>query len=66
MTAPSEVEDIIKRLQANKHVQEVLIINDSGQIIKSSMDSGLSKQYSDLITKLIEQTVNVVKELDDT
>ncbi|CAG8489135.1 3405_t:CDS:10 [Diversispora eburnea] len=30
------------------------------------MDSGLSKQYSDLITKLIEQTVNVVKELDDT
>jgi len=47
-------------------VQGVLIINEDGQIIKSTLDPTLNKKYSDLITKLVEQTTFFVKEMDDT
>ncbi|CAG8781644.1 10757_t:CDS:2, partial [Acaulospora morrowiae] len=62
----SQVEDILKRLQANKHVQSVIIFNEEGQIIKSTMDTSLSEKYSDLVTKLIEQTTTVIQDIDDT
>ncbi|CAG8765546.1 2238_t:CDS:1, partial [Racocetra fulgida] len=61
----TEVEETIKRLSANKYVKEVLIVNKEGQTIKSTLDETLSKKYSDLITKLIEQTNYVIKEMDD-
>ncbi|CAG8548132.1 16101_t:CDS:2 [Funneliformis mosseae] len=62
----SEVEENIKRLTANKHVQGVLIVNEDGQIIKSTLEPTLNKKYSDLITKLVEQTIFCIKEMDDT
>ncbi|CAG8674916.1 11776_t:CDS:2, partial [Gigaspora rosea] len=61
----TEVEDTIKRLSANKYVQAVLIVNKEGQTIKSTLDESLSKKYSDLITKLVEQTIHVIREMDD-
>ncbi|CAG8464846.1 27168_t:CDS:2 [Gigaspora margarita] len=61
----TEVEDTIKRLSANKYVQAVLIVNKEGQTIKSTLDESLSKKYSDLITKLVDQTIHVIREMDD-
>ncbi|CAG8705604.1 5911_t:CDS:2, partial [Dentiscutata erythropus] len=62
----TEVEDTIKRLSANKYVQAVMIVNKEGQTIKSTLDESLSKKYTDLITKLVEQTIFVIKEMDET
>ncbi|CAG8536516.1 4575_t:CDS:2, partial [Cetraspora pellucida] len=61
----TEVEETIKRLSANKYVKEVLIVNKEGQTIKSTLDETLSKKYSDLITKLVEQTTFVINEMDE-
>jgi hypothetical protein len=43
-----------------------LIVNEDGQTIKSNLDPTLNKKYSDLITKLVEQTASCVKEMDET
>ncbi|CAH1757004.1 9777_t:CDS:2 [Entrophospora sp. SA101] len=62
----TEVEETIKRLSTNKHVQGVMIVNEDGQTIKSTFDVNLSKKYSDLITKLIEQAKTCVKDMDES
>ncbi|GBB90517.1 hypothetical protein RclHR1_01750016 [Rhizophagus clarus] len=61
-----EVEEHFKRLTNNKYVEGVLIVNEDGQTIKSNLDPTLNKKYSDLITKLVEQTTFCVKEMDET
>ena len=43
-----------------------MIIDEDGHTIKSTFDVNLSKKYSNLITKLIEQTKACVKDMDES
>ncbi|KAI8083254.1 uncharacterized protein B0P05DRAFT_488849 [Gilbertella persicaria] len=60
-----DVDDTLKRISAKKGVKAVVIINNEGQTIRSTLDRELSKQYGHLIAGLVQQTRTMVATLDD-
>ena len=61
------MEDTLKRLQSHKGVQGVVIVNNDGVPIRSTLsDTGLTTQYAALITQLAQKSRSVVRELDSS
>ncbi|KAG4084582.1 roadblock-type dynein light chain [Neocallimastix lanati (nom. inval.)] len=60
----SEVEETIKRLQSHKGVEGIVIVNNDGIPIRSTLDNNLTVQYSALITQLASKARSVVRDLD--
>ena len=61
----AEVEETLKRLQAHKGVQGVVIVNNDGIPIRSTLtDQALTTQYAALLTQLASKARNAVRELD--
>ena len=60
----SPIDDIIKRLSAQKGVEGVIALNINGSPIKSTLEPEKTDQYSDLITNLVTKTRNIVNLLD--
>jgi len=52
---------------SHKGVKKVFVINDKGQVIRSSMnDVEDEKKYAGLLSELTKKTQGVVRELDPT
>ncbi|BFZ12847.1 hypothetical protein BsWGS_15886 [Bradybaena similaris] len=61
-----EIDDTIKRIQAHKGVMGIIIINNDGIPIKSTMDNATSVHYACHIHSLATKARAVVKEIDST
>ena len=62
----SEVEETIKRIQTHKGVIGIIIINNDGIPIRTTMDNQTSTHYGSLIHNLAAKARSVVRELDST
>ncbi|KAG0242209.1 RNA-splicing factor [Actinomortierella wolfii] len=62
--ADSEVEETIRRLSAKKNVQGVVIVNQLGLMIRSTLDAALAKQYASLMSELVRMARDSVTQLD--
>ncbi|CAO3620527.1 unnamed protein product [Mucor fragilis] len=60
-----DVDETLKRISAKKGVKAVVILNNEGQAIRSTMDHDMTKQYGQLISSLVQQTRTTVATLDD-
>ncbi|XP_053724357.1 dynein light chain roadblock-type 1-like [Synchiropus splendidus] len=60
----AEVEETLERLQSQKGVQGVIIVNSEGVPIKSTMDNATTVKYSGLIHQLVLKARSTVRELD--
>lgn len=60
-----EVDETLKRLSSRKGVKAVVILNNEGQAIRSTLDETLTKQYGQLISALVQQARTTVNTLDD-
>ncbi|CAO3571716.1 unnamed protein product [Mortierella alpina] len=49
----SEVEETIRRLSSKKNVQGVVVVNQLGLMIRSTLDATLGKQYATLMSDLV-------------
>jgi len=64
MTSQNEVDDMIKRIQASKGVQGLIIVDSDGIPIRTSMDNDTTLHYASLISQLTVHAKRVVRELD--
>ncbi|KAL9553820.1 hypothetical protein MBANPS3_003112 [Mucor bainieri] len=60
-----DVDETLKRISGKKGVKAVVILNNEGQAIRSTMDHDMTKQYGQLISSLVQQTRTTVATLDD-
>ncbi|CAO3633246.1 unnamed protein product [Mucor hiemalis] len=60
-----DVDEHLKRISNRKGVKAVVILNNEGQAIRSTLDQELTKKYGQLISSLVEQTRTTVAALDD-
>ncbi|KAI9339836.1 hypothetical protein BD770DRAFT_220620 [Pilaira anomala] len=60
-----DVDETLKRISARKGVKAVVILNNEGQAIRSTLDQDMTKKYGQLISSLVEQTRTTVATLDD-
>ncbi|CAO0800675.1 unnamed protein product [Mucor circinelloides] len=60
-----DVDETLKRISSKKGVKAVVILNNEGQAIRSTMDHDITKQYGQLISSLVQQTRTTVATLDD-
>lgn len=59
------MDETLKRISSKKGVKAVVILNNEGQAIRSTMDHDITKQYGQLISSLVQQTRTTVATLDD-
>ncbi|KAL0978835.1 hypothetical protein UPYG_G00176340 [Umbra pygmaea] len=60
----AEVEETLKRIQSQKGVQGILIVNAEGIPIKTTLDSSNTAQYAGLIHQLVMKARSTVREID--
>lgn len=60
----AEVEETIKRLQNNKGVIGVIVMDQEGRPIRSTLNQEMTIQYAGLLQQLTDKAKNVVRELD--
>lgn len=66
MTSTTEIEETLKRIQSHKGVVGIVVINNEGIPIKSTLDNATTVQYAGLISQLADKARSVVRELDPT
>ena len=60
----SDVEETLKRIQSQKGVIGVLIMDSDGRPIRSTLDQETTVQYAGLLQQLADKSKNVVREMD--
>jgi dynein light chain roadblock-type len=60
----SEVEDTLKRIQAHKGVQGLIVVNSEGIPVRTTMDNSTTVQYAGLLHSLSSQARNCVRDID--
>eukprot|EP01137_Pigoraptor_chileana_P003272 Opistho-2@43215 len=60
----SEVEETLKRIQNHKGVIGIVIINNDGIPIRTTLDNSQTVQYAALITQLAAKARSSVRDLD--
>merc|ERR1711926_35788 len=65
-SSTNEIEETLKRIQSHKGVVGVVVINNEGIPIKSTLDNATTVQYAGLISQLADKAGSVVRELDPT
>ncbi|KAF6087896.1 dynein light chain roadblock-type 1 [Phyllostomus discolor] len=63
-TDVAEVEETLKRLQSQKGVQGIIVVNTEGIPIKSTMDNPTTTQYANLMHNFILKARSTVREID--
>ncbi|KAI6198415.1 Dynein light chain roadblock [Aphelenchoides fujianensis] len=61
-----DVEETVKRIQSQKGVSGVIIMDSFGRSVRSTFDEETTAQHADVLQQLCEKSKNVVKELDQT
>ncbi|XP_052031409.1 dynein light chain roadblock-type 1-like [Apodemus sylvaticus] len=59
----AEVEETLKRLQSQKGVQGIIVVNTEGIPIKSTMDNPTTTQYANLMHNFILKVQSTVHEI---
>uniref|UniRef100_A0A3Q3WT56 Dynein light chain roadblock n=1 Tax=Mola mola TaxID=94237 RepID=A0A3Q3WT56_MOLML len=60
----SEVEETLKRIQSQKGVQGIIIVNAEGIPIKTTLDGPSTAQYAGLIHQLVMKARSTVRDID--
>ncbi|KAJ0023952.1 hypothetical protein NQD34_003851, partial [Periophthalmus magnuspinnatus] len=60
----AEVEETLKRIQSQKGVQGIVIVNSEGIPIKSTLDNSSTVQYAGLIHQLVLKARSTVRDID--
>ncbi|KAI4875078.1 hypothetical protein NFI96_033375 [Prochilodus magdalenae] len=60
----AEVEETLKRIQNQKGVQGIIIVNAEGIPIKTTLDNSSTVQYAGLIHQLVMKARSTVRDLD--
>ncbi|RKP27448.1 hypothetical protein SYNPS1DRAFT_12653 [Syncephalis pseudoplumigaleata] len=66
ITAPTEfnIEETVERIASRKGVHGVVILNRQGMAVRSTLPIDMTRQYAHLLSGLVQQTRNVVQDLD--
>uniref|UniRef100_A0A5S6QDT5 Dynein light chain roadblock n=1 Tax=Trichuris muris TaxID=70415 RepID=A0A5S6QDT5_TRIMR len=59
-----DVQETIKRLQSQENVMGVILLDDIGRSILSTLNSELTKQFAVTCHPLLEKTRQAMRELD--
>lgn len=62
----SEVEETLKRIQSHRGVEGILIVNNDGVPLKSTLSAEQTTQYASLFSQLSSKARSVVRTLDAT
>ncbi|NP_001279516.1 dynein light chain roadblock-type 1 [Callorhinchus milii] len=60
----AEVEETLKRIQTQKGVAGIIVINAEGIPIRTTMDSSTTVQYAGLIHQFATKARNTIRDLD--
>mmetsp|Transcript_21961 Transcript_21961/g.30514 ORF Transcript_21961/g.30514 Transcript_21961/m.30514 type:complete len:98 (+) Transcript_21961:176-469(+) len=60
----SDVEETMKRINSHKGVQGIIIVNNDGIPIRTTLDSAITVQYAALVTHMASKARSVVRTLD--
>ncbi|CAL8336581.1 unnamed protein product [Lota lota] len=60
----AEVEETLKRIQGQKGVQGIIIVNAEGIPIKTTMDNSTTVQYAGLIHQLVMKARSTIRDVD--
>lgn len=60
----SEVEETLKRIQAHKGVIGIIVVNQEGIPIRTTLDNSTTVQYSGLIHQLAAKARSTVRDID--
>ncbi|XP_028667843.1 dynein light chain roadblock-type 1 [Erpetoichthys calabaricus] len=60
----AEVEETLKRIQNQKGVQGIIIVNAEGIPIKTTLDNPTTVQYAGLIHQLVIKARSTVRDMD--
>mmetsp|Transcript_7840 Transcript_7840/g.18240 ORF Transcript_7840/g.18240 Transcript_7840/m.18240 type:complete len:102 (+) Transcript_7840:33-338(+) len=64
MAGTSEVEETIKRISSHKGVNGIIVVNNDGIPIRTTLDTIMTVQYAGLITQLCSKARSAVRDLD--
>ena len=64
MAGTSEVEETIKRIQSHKGVQGIVVVNNDGIPIRSTLENAVTVQYAGLVSQLVVKSRSAVRTLD--
>ncbi|KAK5873157.1 dynein light chain roadblock-type 1 [Gymnodraco acuticeps] len=60
----AEVEETLKRIQSQKGVQGIIIVNSEGIPVKTTLDNASTVQYAGLIHQLVMKARSTVRDID--
>ncbi|KAG0006526.1 Ddynein light chain roadblock-type 1, partial [Modicella reniformis] len=60
----SEVEETIRRLSGKKNVEGVVLVNQLGLVIRSTLDVSVGRQYATLMSQLVRTARESIAQLD--
>ncbi|XP_014741741.1 PREDICTED: dynein light chain roadblock-type 1 isoform X1 [Sturnus vulgaris] len=63
-SAQAEVEETLKRIQSQKGVQGIIVVNSEGIPIKSTIDNSTTIQYAGLMHSFIMKARSTVRDID--
>uniref|UniRef100_A0A8C4H8A9 Dynein light chain roadblock n=1 Tax=Dicentrarchus labrax TaxID=13489 RepID=A0A8C4H8A9_DICLA len=58
------IEETLKRIQSQKGVQGIIIVNSEGIPIKTTLDNSSTVQYAGLIHQLVMKARSTVRDID--
>uniref|UniRef100_A0A4W4DYP3 Dynein light chain roadblock n=1 Tax=Electrophorus electricus TaxID=8005 RepID=A0A4W4DYP3_ELEEL len=64
MYCSAEVEETLKRIQSQKGVQAIIIVNAEGIPVKTTLDNSSTVQYAGLIHQLVMKARSTVRDID--
>ncbi|KAK3239791.1 Dynein light chain roadblock-type 2 [Cymbomonas tetramitiformis] len=62
--ADAAVEETMKRINSHKGVTGIIIVNNDGIPIRTTLDSNITVQYAALVTHMASKARSVVRTLD--
>uniref|UniRef100_A0A1A7Y967 Dynein light chain roadblock n=1 Tax=Iconisemion striatum TaxID=60296 RepID=A0A1A7Y967_9TELE len=60
----ADVEETLKRIQSQKGVQGIIVVNSEGIPIKTTLDNSTTIQYTALIHQLVMNARSTVRDID--
>ena len=61
-----DMDEVLKRIQTSRNVAGVMVINNEGIPLKSTLDSSTTVQYGGMVSDLALQARSIVRDLDPT
>ena len=59
-----DVDDNLKKIQAHRGVAGVIVVNNEGIPVKSTLENAVTVQYAGLMMQLADKARSIVRDLD--